>query len=86
MVGRPSHLSPNPNGRTGAARHSADGRNELVGHWVYLRTTNPIESTFVCRVAHQVTQSPGLRVAGIAMGIAVDAAAEYQLWVGQAAR
>ena len=37
-------------------------------HWVHLRTTNPIESTFatVC-LRTKVTKGPGSRAAGIAM-------------------
>jgi transposase-like protein len=37
-------------------------------HWVHLRTTNPIESTFatVC-LRQRVTKGPGSRAAGIAM-------------------
>ncbi len=37
-------------------------------HWVHLRTTNPIESTFATvRLRHRVTKGPGSRGAGIAM-------------------
>ena len=37
-------------------------------HWVHLRTTNPIESTFATvRVRQQVTKGPGSRAAGVAM-------------------
>jgi len=37
-------------------------------HWVHLRTTNPIESTFATvRLRQRVTKGPGSRKAGIAM-------------------
>lgn len=37
-------------------------------HWVHLRTTNPIESTFATvRLRQRVTKGPGKRAAGIAM-------------------
>jgi putative transposase len=37
-------------------------------HWIHLRTTNPIESTFATlRLRQQVTKGPGSRAAGIAM-------------------
>ena len=37
-------------------------------HWVHLRTTNPIESTFATgRLRRRVTKGPGSRAAGIAM-------------------
>jgi transposase-like protein len=37
-------------------------------HWVHLRTTNPIESTFATvRLRQRVTKGPGSREAGIAM-------------------
>jgi putative transposase len=37
-------------------------------HWVHLRTTNPIESTFVTvRLRQRVTKGPGSRAAGVAM-------------------
>ncbi len=37
-------------------------------HWVHLRTTNPIESTFsTVRLRQRVTKGPGSRAAGIAM-------------------
>jgi transposase-like protein len=39
-----------------------------AAHWVHLRTTNPIESTFATvRLRQRVTKGPGSRVAGIAM-------------------
>ena len=37
-------------------------------HWIHLRTTNPIESTFATvRLRKRVTKGPGSRAAGIAM-------------------
>ena len=37
-------------------------------HWVHLRTTNPIESTFATvRHRTKVTKEPGSRAAGLAM-------------------
>lgn len=37
-------------------------------HWVHLRTTNPIESTFATvRLRPKVTEGPSSRAAGIAM-------------------
>ncbi len=39
-----------------------------AAHWMHLRTTNPIESTFsTVRLRQRVTKGPGSRVAGIAM-------------------
>jgi putative transposase len=47
-------------------RHRAPGR--LREHWVHLRTTNPIESTFATvRHRSKVTRGPGSRAAGLAM-------------------
>jgi putative transposase len=37
-------------------------------HWIHLRTTNPIESTFAnVRLRQRVTKGPGSRAAGVAM-------------------
>lgn len=37
-------------------------------HWIHLRTTNPIESTFATvRLRSKVTKGPGSRAAGLAM-------------------
>lgn len=42
--------------------------NYPVEHWIHLRTTNPIESTFATlRLRQRVTKGPGSRAAGIAM-------------------
>ena len=45
-------------------------------HWVHLRTTNPIESTFVTvRLRTKVTKGPGSCAAGLAMAYKlIDAA------------
>ena len=45
-------------------------------HWIHLRTTNPIESTFATvRLGTKVTKGPGSRAAGIAMAYKlIDAA------------
>lgn len=37
-------------------------------HWIHLKTTNPIESTFATvRLRTRVTKGPGSRAAGLAM-------------------
>ncbi len=42
--------------------------NYPAEHWVHLRTTNQIESTFATvRLRQKVTKGPGSRAAGIAM-------------------
>ena len=42
--------------------------NYPAEHWVHLRTTNPIESTFATvRLRQRVTKGPGNRAAGVAM-------------------
>jgi transposase-like protein len=39
-------------------------------HWVHLRTTNPIESTFAAvRHRTKITKGPGSRAAGLAMAL-----------------
>ena len=49
-------------------------------HWVHLRTTNPIESTFATvRLRQRVTKGPGSRAAGIAMAFKLIESAE-QRW------
>ena len=46
-------------------------------HWIHLRTTNPIESTFATvRLRTKVTKGPGSRVAGIAMAYKLIEAAQ----------
>ena len=54
--------------------------NYPAEHWVHLRTTNPIESTFATvRHRTKVTKGPGSRVAGLAMAFKLIEAAE-QRW------
>jgi len=55
-------------------RHRASGR--LREHWVHLRTTNPIESTFATvRHRTKITKGPGSKAAGLAMAFKlIDAA------------
>ena len=46
-------------------------------HWVHLRTTNPIESTFATvRLRQRVTKGPGSRAAGVAMAFKLIQAAQ----------
>lgn len=46
-------------------------------HWVHLRTTNPIESTFATvRLRQRVTKGPGSRTAGVAMAFKLIEAAQ----------
>jgi putative transposase len=48
-----------------------------VEHWIHLRTTNPIESTFASvRFRTKVTKGPGSRAAGIAMAYKLIEAAQ----------
>jgi putative transposase len=49
-------------------------------HWINLRTTNPIESTFATvRLRQRVTKGPGSRAAGVAMAVKFIESAEA-LW------
>src|SRR5215210_183165 len=58
-----------------AAAKITDDLDVLLGfydypaeHWIHLRTTNPIESTFATvRLRQRVTKGPGSRAAGVAM-------------------
>jgi len=46
-------------------------------HWIHLRTTNPIESTFATvRLRSKVTKGPGSRATGLAMAFKLIEAAE----------
>ena len=46
-------------------------------HWIHLRTTNPIESTFsTVRLRTKVTKGPGSRAAGLAMAFKLIEAAQ----------
>ncbi len=48
-----------------------------VEHWVHLRTTNPIESTFATvRHRTKITKGPGSRAAGLAMAFKLIEAAQ----------
>ncbi|MGI5219271.1 IS256 family transposase [Nocardia sp. CA-290969] len=54
--------------------------NYPAEHWIHLRTTNPIESTFATvRLRSKVTKGPGSRAAGLAMVFKLIQAAE-QRW------
>jgi len=61
-----------------------DDREELLTffdfpaeHWIHLKTTNPIESTFATvRLRTKVTKGPGSRAAGLAMAFKLIEAAE----------
>jgi transposase-like protein len=49
-------------------------------HWIHLRTTNPIESTFATvRLRTRVTKGPGSRAAGVAMAFMLIESAQ-QRW------
>lgn len=48
-------------------------------HWIHLRTTNPIESTFATvRLRQRVTKGPGSRAAGIAMAYKLIESAQHR--------
>ncbi len=48
-----------------------------VEHWIHLRTTNPIESTFATvRHRQKLTKGPGSRAAGLAMAFKLMQAAQ----------
>jgi transposase-like protein len=54
--------------------------NYPAEHWVHLRTTNPIESTFATvRLRQRVTKGPGSRAAGMAMAFKLIESAQ-QRW------
>jgi transposase-like protein len=61
-----------------------DDRDELLTffdfpaeHWVHLKTTNPIESTFATvRLRTKVTKGPGSKAAGLAMAFKLIEAAQ----------
>ncbi len=67
-----------------AAAKITDDEDELLAfydypaeHWVHLRTTNPIESTFATvRHRTKVTKGPGSKAAGIAMAFKLIQAAQ----------
>jgi putative transposase len=48
-------------------------------HWIHLRTTNPIESTFATvRLRQRVTKGPCSRAAGVAMAFKLIESAEQR--------
>lgn len=54
--------------------------NYPAEHWVHLRTTNPIESTFATvRLRQRITKGSGSRAAGIAMAFKLIKSAQ-QRW------
>jgi transposase-like protein len=56
-------------------------------HWVHLRTTNPIESTFATvRHRTKVTKGPGSRAAGLAMAFKLIQATQDRWRRGQCTR
>ena len=67
-----------------AAAKITDDLDELLAfydfpaeHWVHLRTTNPIESTFATvRHRTKITRGPGSRAAGLAMAFKLIEAAQ----------
>jgi putative transposase len=67
-----------------AAAKITDDVDELLAfydypaeHWIHLRTTNPIESTFATvRHRTKVTKGPGSKAAGIAMAFKLLEAAQ----------
>ena len=55
-------------------------------HWMHLKTTNPIESTFATvRLRTKVTKGPGSRAAGLAMAFKLIEAAQDR-WRASTAR
>jgi putative transposase len=53
-------------------------------HWIHLRTTNPIESTFATvRLRQRVTKGPGSRAAGVAMAFKLIESAQAPLACSQ---
>jgi hypothetical protein len=53
-------------------------------HWIHLRTTNPIESTFATvRLRQRVTKGPGSRAAGLAIAFKLIESAQAPLARGQ---
>ena len=51
--------------------------NYPADHWIHLRTTNPIESTFATvRLRTELTKGPGSRMAGLAMAFKLIQAAQ----------
>lgn len=76
-----------------AAAKVADDREQLLAfydfpaeHWVHLKTSNPIESTFATvRLRTKVTKGPGSRAAGLAMVFKLlEAAQEHWRYINGA--
>ena len=58
-------------------RRAAGVLQQPAEHWIHLRTTNPIESTFsTVRLRTKVTKGPGSRAAGLAMAFKLIEAAQ----------
>jgi hypothetical protein len=82
--GSPDHAAVVNNGATdltGHRCHLATGISLVVvsvdEHWVHLRTTNPIESTFATvRHRTKITRVPGSKAAGLAMAVKMIMAAQ----------
>lgn len=84
------HDESDPNATRGSASCSLldeivrDGARQMLAvydypaeHWIHLRTTNPIESTFATvRLRQRVTKGPGSRAAGVAMAFKLLQSAE----------
>jgi hypothetical protein len=59
--------------------------NYPAEHWVHLRTTNLIESTFATvRLRQRVTKGPGSRAAGVAMAFKLIESAQQRWRAGNA--
>jgi putative transposase len=81
--GRASGLSQPPEGLIQKTEQMGDvllAFYDLAGvHWIHLRTTNPIESTFATvRLRQRVTKGPGSRAAGIAMAFKLVESAQHR--------
>ena len=85
-VTRRSTRSPTSSARSGPRRspRSSTTSSALLAffdfpaeHWIHLKTTNPIESTFATvRLRTKVTKGPGSRAAGLAMAFKLIEAAQ----------
>jgi len=80
-----THQSQNPKWPKAVAKITNDldvllAFYDLPGeHWIHLRTTNPIESTFATvRLQQRVTKGPCLRAAGIAMAFKLIDSAQHR--------
>jgi putative transposase len=60
-----------------ARQYSLGGTQTPAEHWIHLRTTNPIESTYATvRHRTKVTKGSGSRAAGLAMSFKLIEAAQ----------